>query len=221
MRTEIPRMLSSRLFSGFLAQIRLSKKTTHYIMSKRINRIAIFVDHDNFVSNFKRKHNLKKVSLKQWERLNDNLIAAYRTIFPFKEEVDHVGTWICLPRSRYPQKSGEISFLREMDGIDCLQKFIVKYGYWKGPEHRREEKMIDTEIVCQMLIGAFRNEYDTCFILSDDADYVPAINRIQDDYGKRVIQVGFADRTMIRAASFGHLPLEHADKQLNVRMPHR
>ena len=186
-------------------------------MSKRINRIAIFIDHDNHVTNYKIKHGIKKISLKQWEQLNDKLIRAYVKIFPFKEDVDHVGTWICLPRSRYPQEKGEIIFLNIMDGVDCLQKFIVKYGYWKKNASKMEEKMVDTEIVCQMLVGAFRDEYDTCFILSDDADYVPAIQRIQDDYGKRVIQVGFEKRTLIRAASFGHLPLEDWDADFDVK----
>jgi len=181
-------------------------------MSKRINRIAIFIDHDNHVTNFKVRHGKEKMNIKQWEQLNDKLIKAYSKIFSFKEIVDHVGTWICLPRSRYPDKKGEIAFLDSMDGVDCLQKFIVKYGYWKKSGQKTEEKMVDTEIVCQMLVGAFRDEYDTCFILSDDADYVPAIHRIQDDYGKRVIQVGFEKKTMIRAACFGHLPLEDWDR---------
>lgn len=177
-------------------------------MSKRINRIAIFIDHDNHVTNYKVRHGGTKVTITQWEQLNDKLLNIYKKIFPFKEEVDHVGTWVCLPRNRYPEKQGELAFLNEMDGVDCLQKFIVKYGYWKRTKDKVEEKMVDTEIVCQMLVGAFRDEYDTCFILSDDADYVPAVHRIQDDYGKRVIQVGFEKRSMIRAACFGHLPLE-------------
>jgi len=193
------------------------KNKSFTIMAKRINRIAIFIDHDNFVTSFKHRHKLDKINLEQWEQLNDNLINAYKKIFPFKEEVDHIGTWICLPRSRYPQAKGELNFLESMDGVDCLQKFIVKYGFWKSSRGGKEEKMVDTEIVCQMLVGAFRDEYDTCFILSDDADYVPAINRIQDDYGKRVIQVGFMDRTFIRAACFGHLPLEKSDRNLNIK----
>lgn len=189
-------------------------------MSRRINRIAIFIDHDNFVSNFKKKIKRKKLEDYDWERLNPNLIKAYKRIFPFKEEIDHIGTWICLPKEEYPKTDGAMTFLESIRRVDCLQKFIVKYGYWKKDNKGRQEKMVDTEIVCQMLMGAFRDEYDTCFILSDDADYVPAVHRIQDIFGKRVIQVGFSPKSRLRAACYGHLPLEDADADLNIARKH-
>ncbi|MEM7103039.1 MAG: NYN domain-containing protein [Bacteroidota bacterium] len=177
-------------------------------MGKRTNRIAVFVDHDNFKSGYLRQFRVDEMSFEIWENLNDRLMNLYAHFFPFPERLDHIGTWITLALI----KSSGKKFKEKISDIDRLQKFIVKYGFRKN----FKEKAVDTEIVCQMLMGAVRDEYDVSMILSDDADYIPAVHRIQDMFGKRVIQVGFEEKSKLRAACFGHVPLECGTAELSI-----
>lgn len=75
------------------------------------------------------------------------------------------------------------------------------------------EKGVDTEIVCQMLMGAFLNHYDACILMSDDADYVPAVRNVQDYFGKKVIQAGFQNG-VLREQAYGNIALENAKPNL-------
>ena len=176
-------------------------------MPKRTNRIAIFIDFDNFTSGYYRKLKKKEIEFEDWKVLNENLIKRYKYLFPFKEVIDHVGTWISIGISEYPSKR-EREFLRNLHRIDCINKFNVKYGY---RNRSGKEKGVDTEIICQMLEYAILDEYDNAILLSDDTDFVPAVYRIQDRYGKRIIQAGFEEISRLRAACYGNIKLENAN----------
>ncbi len=110
------------------------------------------------------------------------------------------------------------------DKLDRQNGFIVKYGTRagspvpgpNGEQQWGKEKGVDTEIVCQMLMGAFRDHYDVAILMSDDADYLPAVDRVQDFFGKRVIHAGYK-ATLLRARCYGHIPLERADADLVFR----
>ena len=100
--------------------------------------------------------------------------------------------------------------------------FIIKYGGRAGNYRDKEgnfrlgkEKGVDAEIICQMLMGAFLDHYDACIIISDDADYLPAVDRVQDYFGKKVIQAGF-HKSKLRERSYANIPLELASKDLIV-----
>ena len=107
--------------------------------------------------------------------------------------------------------------------MDKKNGFIVKYGSRTKPFEDKngklrlgKEKGVDSEIICQMLMGAFLNHYDACILLSDDADYVPAVIRVQDYFGKKVIHAGYLDGAL-REHAYGNIPLEKADKDLSFK----
>lgn len=191
-----------------------------------INRIAIFIDFDNFISAYTchfspddcKSNKTIKPKIHIWESLNDKMLNHYKSIFPFDEKVKHVGTWLVVAKTENPG-TNEKKFLKKMHEIDNLQGYIVKYGYRTA---EGKQKGVDTEIVCQMLVGAFRDEYDTAILMSDSMDYIPVVHRVQDFFGKRVIQAGFGSRKegkhfqRLRASCFGHIPLELGDEELAI-----
>ena len=101
--------------------------------------------------------------------------------------------------------------------LDALQGFILRYVH---PRTRREDKGkpvlerkgVDAELICQALIGAMSNDYDVACLLSDNAEYVPLVERVHDFFNKQVIQVGFKDDargvTRLQAACYGHIDLD-------------
>ncbi len=176
-------------------------------MSKRTNRIAIFIDFDNFTSGYYRRFKKRRIDFEDWKILNEKLINRYRVLFPFKEIIDHIGTWISIGVSESPSEK-EKEFRKRIHQIDCINKFNVKYGYRNT---KGKEKGADTEIICQMLEYAILDQYDNAILLSDDGDFIPAVHRVQDRYGKRVIQAGFEKVSRLRGACYGNIKLENAN----------
>jgi len=71
------------------------------------------------------------------------------------------------------------------------------------------EKGVDTRIVTDLFTGAIDGTYDVALLVSNDSDYCPAIQTIQDRLDKRVVHVGFrrgADE--IRSACWSHVLLD-------------
>lgn len=175
----------------------------------RINKIALFVDYENFTSGYERTFEGKQMTFDIWESLNDCILSRYRSTFPFDETIDHTGTWLTIGVREFPKKYDK-ELLQHLHQLDCINRFIIKYGI---RDRRGKEKGVDTELVCQMLHMAFHKNYDTCIILSDDSDFIPAVNMIQS-YGLRAIQAGFNRYSRLRAACFGNLKMEEANENL-------
>ena len=189
----------------------------------KITRISIFVDYDNFAISYCKKFNLKEEEISIWDGLCDLFINYYQTNFIKNtfEVVDHVGTFLCVGLSEYVCKEERIIKQRFKE-LDRKNGFIIKYGDRIGSYRDKEgnfrlgkEKGVDAEIICQMLMGAFLDHYDACILMSDDADYLPAVNRTQDYFGKKVIQAGF-QKSKLREHSYANIPLELADKKLII-----
>lgn len=70
------------------------------------------------------------------------------------------------------------------------QNIAIKKGFMLKTEGTYHEKGVDVRIAIDILWGAFKNEYERCFIISSDTDIIPAIHDAMD-LGKAVIYVGF------------------------------
>lgn len=199
-----------------------------------IQRIGIFIDYENFSISYKENHQLMrgdKIDNNVWIGLNDAILEAYRTVFTTQEEqivCSHMFTRITAAVGEYEtvleidkprlikRKQQDNKNLkrrkRELALLDRIQRFIVTYG---TRNKKGSEKGVDTEIVCQMLELGFQDRYDIAILLSDDADYIPVVKRLEENYGKRVIQAGY-ERSRLRGACFGHIPLEKMNKFLRL-----
>lgn len=70
------------------------------------------------------------------------------------------------------------------------QKVAIKTGYLLQSKGVFHEKGVDVRIAVDMAVGAVRNEYDVCYLISSDTDLIPAIETAQEA-GKKVVYVGF------------------------------
>lgn len=70
------------------------------------------------------------------------------------------------------------------------QHIVVKRGFLLCVGEVYHEKGVDVRIALDIQRGAFKNEYDTCFVVSSDTDLLPAVAeaRILE---KEVVYVGF------------------------------
>jgi hypothetical protein len=193
----------------------------------KITKLAVFVDYDNFVRSYCRFHDVKEREVGILDDLADTLIRYYSDHFVRSEfeVVDHVGTFLCVGMSEFMHPKGEEAELKKwFQAMDRRNGFVVKYGTRSGTHYDKtkerlvlgREKGVDAEIICQMLMGAFLNHYDACILMSDDADYIPVIRRIQDYFGKKVIQAGDQDDPT-RNQAYGHIPFEEMDRSLSMK----
>lgn len=56
----------------------------------------------------------------------------------------------------------------------------------EGKFQDKKEKMTDVAIASQMLADAYEDRFDTCFLISNDSDFVPAVLMVQRRAHKRV-----------------------------------
>lgn len=191
-------------------------------------RIAILIDRDDLLAHLRHNKLLIEYTKPDYSEkidvipigvylvLSDRLIESYCHIARWdRDQVMHMGTWM-FPAiddrthtiaDDAPRLEKELLNQEYLKEVDSLQGFIIRYGF---KSYRKEPKATDTHLVCQMLIGAFQDEYDVCILVSDDDEFIPPIELVQNMFGKRVIHAGFqADR--LRAIAFGHIPFESAE----------
>jgi len=71
------------------------------------------------------------------------------------------------------------------------------------------EKGVDTSIVTDLFDGAINNSYDIAVLVSNDSDFVPAIQTIQERLNKQIIHAGFrAGGDHVRTAAWAHIILD-------------
>ncbi|MGQ0486104.1 MAG: NYN domain-containing protein [Hyphomicrobiales bacterium] len=74
---------------------------------------------------------------------------------------------------------------------------------------RTVEKGVDTRIVTDLFSGAINNTYDVGILVSNDSDFCPAIQTIQDRLDKQIIHVGFRKGgDEIRSTCWSHILLD-------------
>ena len=56
----------------------------------------------------------------------------------------------------------------------------------EGKFQDRKEKMTDVAIASQMLVDAYEDWFDTCFLISNDSDFVPAVRAVRRRANKRI-----------------------------------
>jgi hypothetical protein len=76
---------------------------------------------------------------------------------------------------------------------------------------RMVEKGVDTSIVTDLFSGAINDAYDVAVLVSNDSDFVPAIQTIQERLNKQIIHIGFRHGgDHVRTAAWSHIILDGA-----------
>lgn len=78
------------------------------------------------------------------------------------------------------------------------QKVVVKKGFMLKNQGVYHEKGVDVRIATDIVRGALKNEYETCYVISSDSDILPAIETAIDA-GKKVIYVAFEGTVVSKA----------------------
>jgi hypothetical protein len=74
---------------------------------------------------------------------------------------------------------------------------------------RTVEKGVDTSIVTDLFSGAINLTYDVALLVSNDSDFCPAIQTIQDRLDKQIVHVGFRrGGDEIRSMCWSHIVLD-------------
>jgi len=76
------------------------------------------------------------------------------------------------------------------------QSIAIKKGFMLYSKLSFHEKGVDVQIALDISIGAIKNKYRKCYIISSDTDILPAILEARAE-GKKIIYVGF-DKTISR-----------------------
>ena len=198
-------------------------------------RIAFFIDLDSlntarsdfFKLTIYRNDKVftKKINEDLWRQFNARFLHLGTDVLQNEiSNMSHLGTWMFVGR-RYFIKTGEKTFLEFIKNFDSLDGFIVQYGHnidvpilKNGkPSTKLEDRGVDTLLACQMLMGAMEDKYDSCLLFTEDQDFLPLIELIQNRYGKRVIHAGYNSETLLRPMSFGHIKLETLNQNFNAK----
>lgn len=143
-------------------------------------RVSVFIDGRNFYHEAK---NLKKGGLKIRlqeivKRLvgNRDLVTAFYYNTLLDKEKD--------PR-RYESHNKFLGIL------NSFSKFKVILCDWRKITEedgtvRYDTKGDDVHLAVDLLMGAFKNTYDTAIIVSGDADFIPVIKNIKREFNKKV-----------------------------------
>ena len=85
---------------------------------------------------------------------------------------------------RHFRRSDPKKIVRHQAVLSALKSRKVRVV--EGVFRRKVEKMTDVAIASQMLADAYEGRFDTCFLVSNDSDFVPAIRAVRKRAKKTV-----------------------------------
>lgn len=194
-------------------------------------RVAIFIDYYNTLSEINREidskikyirsnksHSLYDFLLSRkgkkkpieflkmivWKNFN-RILMKYLAEKAGPYHYNHIGTFITLGiRKDYSNESNDKKTYEKLREISQLDGFIVHFELSRdNGDGKLKEYGVDANIACQMLLGAFRDQYDIGIIVSNDQDFIPAIDMVQKSYGKKIYHLG--PSFQIKSACYGTL----------------
>jgi len=101
-------------------------------------------------------------------------------------------------RAKIQRQSTFLQAVEAAGGVDIhygrYQEKVKRCHSCQSTWTEYEEKMTDVRLACELVRDAHQNAFDTCLIISADADLQPPIEIIKQDFpGKRVV-IGFPPR---------------------------
>lgn len=165
-------------------------------------RAAVFVDGSNFFKYCEELH-IYAYQL-EWDLLIPDIV--------MDREIVYAKYYDCpkndqeVPDQAQRQKQF-FSIMRAIPWMElCFGRLEPRYN--DAGQRHLVEKAVDVQIAVDMVLGAYRDEYDHAFLLSADGDFTPAVAAAQE-MGKRVyiatpgksFQLGQAANTFIRLDS--------------------
>lgn len=152
-------------------------------------KVAVFIDNSNVFKSIKRI----RESDRSWECFYDPYELAIK--LAGNRELVSV-SFYCVRPPVYllgedeAHKRKYILTERYYSAIEKLPLAEVKYGDLRGPKGNTQEKNVDTQIATDIIAQAALSKFDTAIIVSNDGDYVSAIDNAKL-FGKKIEIVFF------------------------------
>jgi len=143
-------------------------------------RVLVLIDGSNLYHSLKKSFGSARIDLNKFCLF----VAQGRKITKINYYISPVN------RLDAPEKyKSQQMFLEKIGKIEKLSVFLGRLE--RRPDGGLVEKGVDVKLATDLLSGAFRDEFDEAILVSNDADFVSAIQQAQS-LGKRVINVSFS-----------------------------
>ena len=164
-------------------------------------RIAVFIDNSNV---YKYLNELRKTD-KKWICLYDpsklakklagdrTLVAIYFYCTPPPSQM------LSTPEGK-EKHSIQTKYYTEIQKLPGVE---VRFGNLQGAGGELKEKNLDTQLTANMISLAAQNMFDTAILVSNDRDYVSAIEQTKNIFGKKIELLyfkGFISNSLWRLA---------------------
>jgi uncharacterized LabA/DUF88 family protein len=140
-----------------------------------MNRLAIYIDGSNVY------HSLKKSG---WS--NDKIhfdVNALASKLKNTRSLVSVNYYCSLPRSTNTVSGSKSSHTRQQQHIDKLIASCINVRFahlMRGKDGLYYEKNLDTMMTVDMLMSAFRSEFDSVMLVTNDGDFAEAANALRE-----------------------------------------
>ena len=176
-------------------------------------RVSVFIDGRNFYHEAK---NLKKGGLKiRLQDIVDKLVGNRElvTAYYYNARLD----------KKYDPEKYE-SHNKFIEIVKSFPKFRVVLCDWRKITEedgtvRYDTKGDDVHLAHDLLMGAVRDEYDIAVIVSGDADFIPILKTVREEYKKKVGNAFFRRTSSykLRKACDFSLSLNKIIRELNLK----
>lgn len=149
-----------------------------------MDRVVVFIDNSNV---YRRLRDLKKID-PQWVCLYDPLVLAQK----LAGARELVGVYFyCTPPPAFMLKTpeGQKNHALQTKYYAEIQKqkgVTVKFGNLQLSGPKPVEKNLDTQLTADMVKLAATNSYETAILVSNDGDYMSAVQPTKDEFGKKI-----------------------------------
>ena len=152
-------------------------------------KVAVFIDNSNIFKNIQYIRGIDP----NWISFYDPFKLAQR--LAGNRDLVYVGFYCVHPPAYLlgedeKHKKKYIATSKYYSAIEKLPLVEVKYGYLKGTKSDPQEKNLDTQLSTNMVTMAALGEYDTAILISNDGDYVSAVEGAKE-FSKKVEVVFF------------------------------
>ncbi len=164
-------------------------------------RVAVFIDNSNI---YQYLSELRKINkgwiclynpLKLAKKLagDRTLVAVYFYCTPPPSQMLKTADG----REKYSIQTKYYTEIQKLPGVE------VKFGNLQGVGGELKEKNLDTQLTANMISLAAQNAFDTVILVSNDRDYVSALEPTKNIFGKKIELVyfrGFISNSLLRLA---------------------
>jgi uncharacterized LabA/DUF88 family protein len=148
-------------------------------MASSLKRVMVFIDGSNFYYALKRSFSTTKIDFEKFCNflsLNEDLVKIKYYNSTLNMEDDEVA---------YKKQQSFFDYLFEVPLMD------IYFGRLeKRPGGLKAEKGVDVKLAVDLVVNAYKDNYDVAILVSNDADFIPAIEEVKA-LNKEVYYVGF------------------------------